>query len=125
MCSRIVVIGHIRKEEVTQVSFAEEDDMVKAFLPDRPNQSFRMAVLPWRSRRGGPITNAHGAKPPFEYLAVDTVAIAEDVSRHWLPAAGLGKLPRDPLGRRMRRHAQPLHMASAVLENQQAIEQPK
>ena len=28
-------------------------------------------------------------------------------SRHRLPAAGLAKLPGDPLGRRMRRHAQP------------------
>ena len=28
VCSRAVVIGHIRKEEVTQVSFAEDDDMV-------------------------------------------------------------------------------------------------
>jgi hypothetical protein len=34
-------------------------------------------------------------------------------------------LPRNPLGRRMRCHAEPYHMASAVLENQQAIEQPK
>ena len=86
--------------------FVEDDDMVKTFPPDRANQPFRMAILPWRSRRG-PITNAHGAKPPFEYLAVDTVAIADDVSRHRLPAAGLGKLSGDPLGRRMRRHAQP------------------
>ncbi len=89
------------------MSFAEDDDMVKTFPPDRANQPFRMAILPWRSRRGGPITNAHGANPPFEYLAVDTVANAEDVPRHRLPAAGLGKLSGDPFGRRMRRHAQP------------------
>ena len=97
------------------MSFAEDDDMVKTFPPDRANQPFRMAILPWRSRRGGPITNAHGAKPPLEYLAVDTVAIAEDVSRHRLPAAGLGKLPRNPLGRRMRRYSEPNHVAPAVL----------
>jgi hypothetical protein len=53
---------------------AEDDDMVKTFPSDRTNQSFRMSILPWRSLCGGPITNAHGAKPPFEYLAVDTVA---------------------------------------------------
>jgi hypothetical protein len=107
VCSRAVVIGHIRKEEVTQVSFAEDDDMVKTFPSDRANQPFRMAILPWRSRRGGPITNAHGAKPPLEYFAVDTVAIADDVPWHRLPAPGLGKLPGDPFSRRMRRHAQP------------------
>ena len=42
---------------------AEDDDMVKTFPSDRANQSFRMSILPWRSRRGRPITNAHGAKP--------------------------------------------------------------
>jgi len=35
------------------VSFAEDDDMVKTFPSDRANQSFRMAVLPWRSRPVG------------------------------------------------------------------------
>ena len=75
------------------MSFAEDDDMVKTLPPDRANQPFRMAILPWRSRRGGPITNAHGAKPLFEYFAIDTVAIAEDVPRHRLPAVGLNKLP--------------------------------
>jgi hypothetical protein len=34
-------------------------------------------------------------------------------------------LPRIPLGGRMRCRAEPYHMASAALENQQAIEQPK
>ena len=94
-------------EEVTQMLLAEDDDMVETFPPDRANQSFRMSILPWRSRRGGPVTNTHGAKLPFEYLAVDTVTIADDVPWHRLPAAGLAKLPGDPLGRRMRRHAQP------------------
>jgi hypothetical protein len=40
-----------------------EKAMVKIFPSDRVNQPFRMTILPWRSRRGGPITNAHGAKP--------------------------------------------------------------
>ena len=94
-------------EEVTQMLFAEDDDMVETFPPDRANQPFRKSILPWRSRRSGPVTNADGAKLPFEYLAVDTVTIADDVPWHRLPAAGLAKLPGDPLGRRMRRHAQP------------------
>ena len=72
------------------MSFAEDDDMVKTFPPDRANQPFRMAILPWRSRRGRPITNAHGAKPPFEYFAIDTVVIAEDVPRHRLQRTKIG-----------------------------------
>ncbi len=57
---------------------AEDGDMVKTFPPDRADQSFCMSILPWRSRRRRPVTNAHGAKPPFEYFAIDTVAIADE-----------------------------------------------
>jgi hypothetical protein len=34
MCSRAVVIGHIRMEEVTQMLLSEDDDMVETFPPD-------------------------------------------------------------------------------------------
>ena len=35
---------------MARVSFAEDDDMIKTFPPDRTDQSFRMSILPWRSR---------------------------------------------------------------------------
>jgi len=63
------------------VSFAEDDDMVKTFPPDRANQPFRVAILPCDCGAVGD-HECHGAKPPFEYFAIDTVAIADDVPRH-------------------------------------------
>ena len=89
------------------MSLAEDDDMIKAFPPDRADQPFSMSVPPWRLRRGWPVTNAYGMKPPFEKCAVDAVAITDDILRRGLPATGLGKLPRNPFRRRMRRHSQP------------------
>jgi hypothetical protein len=38
---------HVKKERVTQVPLAKDGDMVKTFPPDRANQPFRMAILPW------------------------------------------------------------------------------
>ena len=86
---------------------AEDNEMVKTFPPDRANQPFRMSILPWRAGRGWPVTNAHGTKPPGENLAIDRVAIADDVIRRPFPAAGLGELPGNPFGGRVCRHAQP------------------
>ncbi len=43
---------------MAQVSLAKDDDMVKTFPPDRANQPFRMAILPWRLGRGWLVTNA-------------------------------------------------------------------
>jgi len=67
---------------MAQVSFAEDDDMIKTFPSDRTNQPFRMAILPWRSRCGWPVTNPPRVKAPFKYLAVNAVAIADDMPRH-------------------------------------------
>src|SRR5260370_32706095 len=113
MRARVIVILHIREKYVAQVSLAEDDNMIEAFPSDRANQAFSMFILPWRSGRGWSVANAHGAKSPFEYLAVDAVAVADDITRRGLPAAGLGKLMGNPFCRRMRRHAQPQDLASA------------
>ena len=89
MCPGAIVILHIREEYVAQVPLAEYDDMIKTFPSDRANQPFRMAILPWRLRRGWPVTNAHRAKPPGENFAVDPVAIADDVARCRIPSRRL------------------------------------
>jgi hypothetical protein len=81
-------------------SFAKDDDMIKTFPADRANQPFSMSILPRRSRCGWPVTNPHRVKTPLKYLAVGAIAIADDVPRRRLPAAGLGKLLGDPFSRR-------------------------
>jgi hypothetical protein len=83
------------------VPLAEDNDMIKTFPSDRANQPFRMAILPRRVWRSWPVANAHRAKPPFEYLAVGAISIADDVARPAFPAAGLGKLPGNPFGARV------------------------
>jgi hypothetical protein len=65
----------------SSVPLAEDDDMVKAFPPDRANQPFRMSILPWRAGRGWPVRNAHGTKPPGENFAIDPVTIADDAEQ--------------------------------------------
>ena len=114
MYASAVVIFHIREEYVAQMSFAEDNDMIKTFASDGANQPFRVSVPPWRARRGRSVTNPDSAKTPFEYLAIDAVAIANEISRRALPAASLCELPGDPFGGRMHRHPQPSHLASAV-----------
>ena len=86
---------------------AKDDDMVKAFPPDRANQPFRMSILPWRAGRSWPVTNAHGTKPPGENFAIDPVTIADVVAWIPFPVAGFGELPGHPYGARICRYAEP------------------
>ena len=81
MCPSAIVILHIREEYVAQMPFAEDHNMIKAFLSDRSNQPFAISILPRRSWRYRPVTNAHGVKPPFEYLAIDAISISNEILR--------------------------------------------
>ena len=85
---------------------AEHDDMIKTFPSDRADQPLHMPILPWRAWRGRSVTNPHRAKTPFEYLAIDAVAIANEISRRSVPAASFGELSGYPFGGRVRRHPQ-------------------
>jgi len=45
-----------------QMGLAKHDQVVDALPPDRADQAFRIAVLPWRTGRDRLVANAHGAQ---------------------------------------------------------------
>src|SRR5436305_10545722 len=96
MCPGAVVILLVRAQHMTQMPLAEHDHMIEAFTSDRADQSFSVTVLPRRSRRCRSVANAHRANAARKCLAVDTVAITNEVVRHPLPPAGFADLPGDP-----------------------------
>ena len=78
-----------------------------AFPPDRTDQSFRMSVLPRRSRGTWSIPYTHRLKAPDECLAVRTVAVTNEISRCLVPAAGFRQLTRNPFSTGIGGHTQP------------------
>ena len=44
----IIIAGELRKNP-PKMLFIEHDHMIGALAPDRPDQAFNMAVLPWRA----------------------------------------------------------------------------
>src|SRR5258707_15868771 len=91
--------------------------------PYRTDRPFTMSVLPRRGRRGWPIPNAQRPKAADEDVAVDRLAVTNDVSRRYFPTTGLGELARNPFSRWVRGHSQPQDLAAIVLQNQQPVEQ--
>src|SRR3954447_23110619 len=110
---------------MTQMPLAEHDHMIKAIASDRANQSFNIPVLPWRSRRRRSVANAHRANTARKCLAIDTVAISNQIGRHWVPAAGFADLPDDPLGSRMRSNANPQDASATMFQHEQPVQQSK
>src|SRR5271167_3433696 len=89
--------------------------MIQAIPPDRADQSLRISVLPRRSCRSRPVTNALRMKAAGENVAVDGVSVTDDVSRCRFPTKGLRDLTSDPFGRWMRSNPETQDLAATVL----------
>src|SRR6202011_4518112 len=98
----LVLVGRVRAQQRTKMPLAEHDNVVKTLPPDRTDRPFTISVLPRRSRRGCPIPNTHRPKAADEDVAVDGVAVTNDVSPRYFPVIDLGELVRDPFSRWVR-----------------------
>src|SRR6476660_9845398 len=122
MCPGAVVILLVRAQHMPQMPHAKHDHMIEAIASDRADQSFSIAVLPRRSRRCRSVANAHRAETTRKCLAVDTVAITNEVIRHRLPPAGLADLSRDPFAGWRCCDANPKDSSAVMSEDWEAVQ---
>ncbi len=61
--------------------FAQDNDPVHTFTPDRSDQPFGKSILPRRGWCGRLVPDAHGAQSACDDAAIDPVAIADEVMR--------------------------------------------
>jgi hypothetical protein len=80
---------------------APDNDVVHALTPDRSNQPFGKAILPGRGWCYGLVPDAHGAQSARGDVAIDPVAIVDDVVRSLIPGKRLRYLTCNPFGGRM------------------------
>ena len=90
MRSDVIVISSIGSQDPAQMRLTQDDDMVHALAPDRPDQPFGKAILPGRGRRGGLVPDAHGAQSACDYVTIDAIPIANQIARRLIPGEGLG-----------------------------------
>ena len=121
--TRLVIVARVRSQQMAKVPLAEHDNVVKTFPADRTDRPFTISVLPRRSRRDWLIPDAHRPNAADEDVAVDSIAVTDDVSRRYFPTTGLGELARNPFSRWVRSHSQPQYLAAIVMEYQQPVEQ--
>ena len=107
MNSAFIIVGRELDEDPTQVCLPEHDQVVNALPPDRADQSFCKAVLPWRTGRDWLVANSHRAQTAGDNSTVNLVTVADQVTWGLVPGKGFGDLLRDPVRRRMRRHIDP------------------
>src|ERR1700730_11337402 len=102
MRSHLVIIFHIREQQVTEVALAEYNNVVKAFPSDRTDQSFSICVLPRGTRRCRSVANAHRSKSTDKDLTVGAVPVTNEIAGSLFPAACFGELICNPFCGRVR-----------------------
>src|ERR1700674_4773878 len=123
MRSHLVIIFHVREQQVTEVALAEYNNVVKAFPSDRTDQPFSISILPRGTRRCWSVANAHRSKSTDKDLTIGPVPVTNEIAGSLFPPACFGDLVCDPFCGWMRCDAKPQNMSPAVPNDQQSIEQ--
>ncbi len=120
-----IVIFHVTEQQVTEVAFAEYNDVVNAFPSDRTDQPFGICVLPRGTRRCWPVANAYRSEFANKDLTIGPVSVTNEIARSLFPSECFRDLICDPFCRWMRCDAKPQNMSPTVPHDQQSIEQAK
>jgi hypothetical protein len=91
----------VRTDNAAQVPLVKDNDVVQALSTERPDNPFGVGILPRTPRCGDDLFNIEAAHTPTELLAVDAIAIANQVFGRGIEGKGLDHLLRGPLRRRM------------------------
>src|SRR5258708_19811024 len=121
----LVVIIHVRRENVTEVWLAEYNNVVKTFPSDRTDQPFSICGLPRGTRRCWSVANAYRSESADKDLTIGPVPVTNEIAGSLFPAACFPDLICDPFCGSMRCDAKPQNMSPAVPHDQQSIEQAK
>src|ERR1700737_2658567 len=120
-----IVIFHVTEQQVTEVSLAEHNNVVKAFPSDRTAQPFSICVLPRGTRRCWSVANAHRSESADKDLTIGPVPVTNEIAGSLFPPACFRDLICNPFCGWMRCDAKPQNMSPAVPHDQQSIEQAK
>jgi len=130
LCERQVgpgsmVIVEVGRQDPTQVTRVQDNDMIEALPPDRSDDALNIGVLPRRSWRRRQVDGAHRFQPIAEDRSIGCVAISDQVSRRGFPRERLHKLLRQPGRRRMGGDVEVNHLAPFMAQHDECIEQSK
>src|SRR5215469_5980864 len=75
----------------------EHDDMIEAFAPNRSNHSLHIGSLPRRARCRQHFADAHVSHLFSEFIAKDSIAVAQQVARELVKGEGFSQLLSGPL----------------------------
>jgi len=94
-----VIIIAVGSKDTAEMLFMQHDHVIETLAPDTPNHPFRIGILPRTSRGYLDLFDPHLLDTLLKIFPVDAVAVAEHISRRFIPRKGFHYLLRRPLRR--------------------------
>src|ERR1019366_1793626 len=110
----LIVVRSISLQDAAQVRLAEHDEVVERFATHRSDEPLNVAVLPRRAWCGRMIADPHCTNAAGVRWTKCAVAVANQVTRRFVPGKRASHLNRDPLGGRIVRHSDAHQSPSGV-----------
>src|SRR5260370_35618354 len=123
MCPYVVVITHVRQQDVTEVSLAEHNNVVKAFPSDRTDQPFGISTLPRGARRRRSVADAYRSEPADKDLTIGPVPVTNEIAGSLFPPPCFRSLICDPFSGWWRSDANPQSLSPPVPQKHQSTRQ--
>ena len=123
MRARPVIVGEVTDEGAAEMPFAQDQNVVQTLGSDGADEPFREGVLPWALRSGEDFTDSHALHALLKYVAVNAVAIANEIRWCAIIRESVNDLLGGPVGGGVLGHVE-VDDASAVMgEHDQDEEQ--
>jgi hypothetical protein len=96
MCSPLVIISEIVGQNVHQMPFVDDDDVIQALTPDAPDQPLDIRILPRPPGGDDDLFDPQMLYPLPKGSAIDAVPIAQEILKGLVPREGLHDLLSRP-----------------------------
>ena len=96
--ARLMVISNVSGQDTAKVSLAEDEHVIQALAPDRPDEALREGILPWAVRGREDVLDPQALHAAPKRLAVDLVAVVEEIGWCGVVREGVHDLLGGPVG---------------------------
>ena len=119
MCPGSMIVGQEASDSASEMSFAEDDDVVEAFPAQGPDHSLKVRRLPGTAWCGDKFLDIEGLHLVLKCQPVNSIPVADEVSCGFSIVEGLNQLASSRGGSRMLRHIEVHDLAAIMSENDQ------
>ena len=114
MCASLMVVREVADQDAAQVSFTEDEHVIQTLPPDRADEALREGILPWAVRGREDFLDPQALHAAPKRLAVDLVAVVEEIGWCGVVREGVHDLLGGPVGGGMLGHVK-MHDPSAMM----------